>query len=91
MANGTGSPQILQCSYFGRCGASWTECTCGQLYVYVQVQLKSELQHTGTWVAAAWPPYFLYYHQAVFFCHVCLIAHILKMLLLKFLYFLKIA
>jgi len=36
--------------------------------------LKSKLQHTGIWSAAAWPPLHLCYHPAVFFRHLRVIA-----------------
>jgi len=36
--------------------------------------LKSKLQHTGIWSAAAWPPLHLCYHPAVFFRHFRVIA-----------------
>jgi hypothetical protein len=55
---------------------------CGQVYVYVciyvrvykDVQLKTKLQHIGTWTAAALPPRRLCYRPAIFFLHLCLIA-----------------
>jgi hypothetical protein len=42
--------------------------------IYNGVQLKSKLQHTGTWSAAAWPPHRLCYRLAVFFGHLRLTA-----------------
>jgi hypothetical protein len=46
------------------------ECTCVQSYVFTHgirvFQLKSTLQHTGTWSAAACPPNRLCYPPAVF-------------------------
>ena len=39
------------------------------LYVFTRgVQLKSVLQHAGTWWAAAWLPHDLCCHPAAFFC-----------------------
>ena len=70
--------QYLRC---GRPGASqivrssnwvhkWsTVCVC----TYKGVQLKSTLQHTGTWSAAAWQPRSLCYRLAVFFLNLRLL------------------
>jgi hypothetical protein len=38
------------------------------------VQLKSNLHYTCTWSAAAWPPRYLCYRPAVFFCQLRLTA-----------------
>ena len=96
MATSTDSPQILQRLCSGISGASWTlhksevsVHVVSYTFIYKGVQLKFKLQHSGTWVAAAWPPYHLYCHPAVLFFHVCLIARILKMLLQFLKFFLK--
>lgn len=93
MATSTDSPQILQRSCSGRFSARWT-LRKSEVSVHVvsytfmyKPGWNPNSQHAGTWVTASWPPYLLYYHQAVFFCHVCLIAHIFKMLLLDFFFF----
>ena len=67
--------------------------------MWKRVQLKSTLQHTGTWLAAAWQTRRLYYRPAVFFPHFRLFpfsfppqknsAHVSKLLLYNFFYFFK--
>ena len=53
----------------------WTEYTYGQLYMSVQwVQLKSQLQHTGNYSAAAWLPRSPCCRPAVFFCRLTVAA-----------------
>jgi hypothetical protein len=42
---------------------------CMISYIYKGVKFRSELQHTGTWSAAAWPLRRLCYRPAVFFRH----------------------
>ena len=39
------------------------------IYLYKGVHLKSKLQHSGTWSAAAWQYYHLCYRPATFFRH----------------------
>lgn len=68
-----------------------------QLYMYVQgVQFKSKIQHTGIWLAIAWPPRCPCYRPAVLFHHLHLIVflfpqgeilHVSKMLFLSILIF----
>jgi len=37
--------------------------------IYEGIQLQYKIQHTGTWLEAAWPPRCLCYRPAVFFRH----------------------
>jgi hypothetical protein len=56
------------------CVSAQFEFYAGQNSVYPYMYRNCRLQHTGTWLASAWPPYHLCYYPREFFCSLFLIA-----------------